>query len=216
MLSNLFSKLGLLSVVCSLLLSTSVQAAEPWQEASHIIDTKTKSIISLVRNKDFSTAEQVNALLADIDNQLSPVIDFPHIARQVMGKYYRKANAKQRSTFAEVFKTTLLKTYTKALVEFKINSYEIMPPRRKSPDANKQIVSVNVYTIDNTKYTLVYYMLKKKGEWKLVNAVLDGSVNIRLNFKSQFAEMVQQNQGDIGKVIAIWQDKMDSASGNYK
>jgi phospholipid transport system substrate-binding protein len=68
---------------------------------------------------------------------------------------------------------------------------------------------MNVFSADGTKYSLIYYMKKEDQGWKLVNAILDGSVNIRLSFKNQFADMVQKNRGDLGKVISSWKEKVD-------
>eukprot|EP00656_Telonema_subtile_P024134 TRINITY_DN26017_c0_g1_i1.p1 TRINITY_DN26017_c0_g1~~TRINITY_DN26017_c0_g1_i1.p1 ORF type:complete len:100 (+),score=9.98 TRINITY_DN26017_c0_g1_i1:112-411(+) len=87
--------------------------------------------------------------------------------------------------------------------------YEMVPPRKDSPDDSKQIVTVDVFSADGTKYTLVYYMKKEAGEWKLVNAILDGSINIRLSFKNQFADLMERNKGDVGLVISTWKDKVD-------
>jgi phospholipid transport system substrate-binding protein len=52
-------------------------------------------------------------------------------------------------------------------------------------------------------------MKKEAGEWKLVNAILDGSINIRLSFKNQFADLMERNKGDVGLVISTWKDKVD-------
>ncbi|WP_286237308.1 MlaC/ttg2D family ABC transporter substrate-binding protein [Neptuniibacter halophilus] len=180
-----------------------------WNEASAVIEGATRDVIQLMEDKTLLEESAEDLLIAEVDKVLSPVVDFSYIAKGVMGKYYRKANDAERERFAEVFKTTLLKTYAKALVGFKIEKYALVPPRGESPHEDKQIVSVDVFAADGSKYTLIYYMRKQEQSWMLVNAVLDGSINIRLSFKNQFAEMMQEHRGDVSKVIASWKDKVD-------
>ena len=199
-----------LTVAFVVLLSMSVQAEnDTYTEAGGVLQTATHSILKLLEREELVQEGQEDQLVAEIDTVLSPVVDFDYISKQVMGKYYRRASKEQRAEFSGIFKTTLLKTYAKALVGFKIDKYEMVPPRKDSPDDSKQIVTVDVFSADGTKYTLVYYMKKEAGEWKLVNAILDGSINIRLSFKNQFADLMERNKGDVGLVISTWKDKVD-------
>ena len=151
--------------------------------------------------------------MAEVEKLLDPVVDFPYIAKRVMGKYYRRANTEQREEFTKVFKNTLIRTYAKALVGFEITSYDLLPEGRPSPKPDKQVVSVQVTSGNGSAYKLDYYMLQQQSGWKLVNVFLDG-INLRLNFKNQFASLVQQNRGDVAKVIADWKSKVDTDVSN--
>lgn len=186
----------------------SLNASANWEEAGAVIETSTQEMLQILDKEELLQEGNEDALIAEIDTALSPVVDFDYISKVVMGKYYRRANKEQRAAFSDVFKTTLLKTYAKALVGFQIEKFEVVPPKKKSPDARKQIVSVDVFAADGTKYSLVYYMKKNEDGWRLVNALLDG-INLRLTFKNQFADMVQKNRGDVGAVIASWKEKVD-------
>jgi phospholipid transport system substrate-binding protein len=191
-----------------LMFTFSLNAQAKWEEASAVIEASTQEMLKILEQEELLLEEQQDDLLAEIDTALSPVVDFDYISKVVMGKYYRRASSDERAAFSDVFKTTLLKTYAKALVGFKIEKFEIVPPKKQSPSAKKQIVTVNVYAADGTKYALVYYMRKGDEGWRLVNALLDG-INLRLTFKNQFADMVQKNRGDVGAVIANWKEKVD-------
>lgn len=192
-----------------ILVTATPLANATWEEAGGVIEGATHNVIELLDNEELLLDEQEDRLISEIDTILSPVVDFDYIAKGVMGKYYRRASGEQRERFSDVFKTTLLKTYAKALLSFKIDRYELVPPRKKSPHVNKQIVTVNVFAEDGSKYALVYYMKKGDEGWRLVNAILDGSINIRLSFKNQFADLAQKSGGDLDKVITTWKDKVD-------
>jgi len=189
-----------------LLLAQPVHAS--WEEASEIVDASTGEMLALLKNDAYRADAEFDALVGKIDGILEPVVDFPYISKLVMGKYYRKANDQQRNQFVGIFRTTLLKTYAKAVVGFDVKGYEILPPKKRSPKKDKQIVTVEVTSGAGTKYSLVYYMRKKGGEWRLVNVVLDG-VNLRLTFKNQFADLAQKSRGDVGNAISRWQQQVD-------
>ncbi|WP_415885436.1 phospholipid-binding protein MlaC [Neptuniibacter sp. QD37_6] len=215
MIQQVFKRLGHLAAIVAFALSFSVTAVQAsWEEAGKVIEGATSDVLQLLENEELLKEEQKDQLISEIDTILSPVVDFDYIAKGVMGKYYRRASKEQRMQFSDVFKTTLLKTYAKALVGFKIERYEMVLPRKKSPDEKKQIVTVNVFAADGTKFALIYYMKKSADEWKLVNAVLDGSVNIKLSFKNQFADLMQRNRNNVDKVITSWKDKVDPDKGN--
>jgi len=212
----LFDFLGRFKHLCLVfalaVLSVNVNA-ETWDEAGGVIEGATQGVLALLEKDELVQEGAEDQLISEIDTVLSPVVDFDYIAKRVMGKYYRKASKEQRVQFSAVFKTTLLKTYAKALVGFKIENYAMVPPRKKSPDEKKQVITVDVFAADGTKFSLVYYMKKSDDGWKLVNAILDGSINIRLSFKNQFADLMQRSNGDVAKVISTWKEKVDPGKG---
>lgn len=197
---NMLQRLAI-ALVCVIGLTpfTAVQAS--WFEAQAAVDQASSQLMGIL---DDPAYQKIDPLMVEIESILDPVVDFPYISKRVMGKYYRKASAEQQQTFSRAFKNTLIRTYAKSLSGFGIVRYEMAPQGKPSPKPNKQIVSVYVYSANGTKYTLVYYMLKQDDSWKLVNVLVDG-INLRLNFKNQFADMVSRTKGNVGQVITDWE-----------
>lgn len=214
MIKQLFNRVT--GFVSALMLVVAMPVQASWEEASQVVDDATGKMFALLEDPNYKAEAQFDTLLSEIDVLLDPVVDFPYISKLVMGKYYRKASTDERTQFSGVFRTTLLKTYAKAIVGFDIKGYAIVPAKRKSPKPDKQIVTVEVTSGAGTKYLLVYYMRKKQGEWRLVNVMLDG-VNLRLTFKNQFADLAQKSKGNVGKTVALWKEHVDpdaSTAGN--
>ncbi|MCO4756554.1 MAG: ABC transporter substrate-binding protein [Oceanospirillaceae bacterium] len=210
MFKQLVSKVAVLFT--AFMLTMSLPAMASWEEASQVVENATGKMLSLMEDSSYREEAQFSTLVSEIDTLLDPVVDFPYISKLVMGKYYRKASADDRTEFAGVFRTTLLKTYAKAIVGFDIKGYEVVPARKKSPKPDKQIVTVEVTSGAGTKFTLVYYMRKKAGEWRLVNVNLDG-VNLRLTFKNQFADLAQKSRGNVSRTVAMWKEQIDPDKG---
>ncbi|PSL14602.1 phospholipid transport system substrate-binding protein [Marinobacterium halophilum] len=177
-----------------------------WQEASEVVDTATRDMLALMERDELTREENTEQLMQEIETIISPVVDFPYIAKRVMGKYHRRASPEEQARFADVFKTTLLRTYAKSVAGFELQQYQIQKPNGTSPEPDKQVVNVDLSAANGEVYTLVYYMLKQDGRWTLVNVLVDG-INLRITFRNQFADLYQQNR-TIGKTIEAWAVKM--------
>ncbi|WP_232846415.1 phospholipid-binding protein MlaC [Amphritea pacifica] len=185
------------------LVFTSVTAQASWDEARNAVEQASAEMMKVLENETLKAPEQSEQLISEIESILNPVVDFDYVSKRVMGKFYNRVDEKQQQLFATVFKDTMVRTYAKSLTGFDIVRYEVAPEGQPSPEADKQVVSVNVFSTKGDQYTLVYYMLKEDSGWKLVNVLVDG-INLRLNFKNQFSDMVSRTNGDVVKVIADW------------
>jgi len=183
-------------------------AKSAWDEASAVIDSATRDMLALMENDALTGEENIEAMMREIETIIAPVVDFPYIARQVMGKYYRRASDEEQKRFADVFKTTLLRTYAKSVSGFELRGYQILPPSSESPEPDKQVVSVRVDASNGQSYTLVYYMRRQQGRWTLVNVMVDG-INLRITFRNQFADLYERN-GSISATIEAWADQMQN------
>lgn len=187
----------------------SVPASATWQEASQEVEHTIQDMLAIIENYRGHDQVDMDSLAADIEKVVDRDVDFEYISKWVMGKYYRRAKPAEREKFASVFKQTLIKTYTKTLLGFNIDQHKLVDPTAKSPDDSKQIVSVDVSSKDGEVYTLVNYMVKREEGWKLVNIIING-INLRITFQNQFADMMQRNKYEVGKVVDSWEAQIDT------
>lgn len=192
------------------LLAPTVQADPYWDEASQVVEKVTADMVALLEDGvNVNDDDSLEASMATIEETVGPVIDFSYIAQRVMGKYYRRASDEERARFADVFRHTMVRTYTKAIAGFEIKRVEVVAPTAASPEPDKQVVTLDVYSGNGNKYTLINYMLERDGQWQLVNVVVDG-VNLRLTFTTQFSDLAERNNGNISQVIDSWQRQVEA------
>jgi len=161
------------------------------------------NIILILQTKNVLFEEDSDLFVKEISNAFSPIVDFKRIARNVMGKHYKTSTASQRERFSEAFRTSLLNTYSKTLIEFKDEKIIVLPPKNQSKSANKVKVYIEIVT-SSKKYPGVYSMyLDKNNEWKIINIVVNG-INLGLTFRSQFYSLMEKNNNDISTVIDKW------------
>ncbi len=197
------------ALMLSLLLST-LPAQASWDAASGVVEKVTQDMVTLLEEGvDINDDASLSAAMGRVEQRLEGVVDFDYISQRVMGKFYRRANDAERAHFAAVFKHTMVKTYTKALAGFEIARVEVAAQGPESPEPDKQVVTLDVYSGNGTKYSLVNYMLERDGSWQLVNVILDG-INLRLTFGNQFADLAERNNGNIQQVIDSWESQVDN------
>ncbi|WP_151702971.1 MlaC/ttg2D family ABC transporter substrate-binding protein [Nitrincola alkalilacustris] len=182
---------------------------EDWKEASAVIEQATERMLAMMKDETLLQEANRDQLLGEVENIVEEVIDFEHFARRVMGRYVRTATDEEIQRFADTIKSTLMRTYSLAMVGFEVRSYSISPPRAPSPEPGMQVVNVTVTSGDGQSFELLYYMLKQESGWKLVNVMVDG-INLRITFRNQFADMYQRSRS-IGAVIDSWEERIAGA-----
>src|SRR5690554_1962641 len=202
---------GLLALLLVVVIKPAA-AEGSWNEARAVVDEATRDMLALMDNDALTGEENIEQLMREIETIISPVVDFPYIARQVMGKYFRRASDEERDRFADVFKTTLLRTYAKSISGFELRNYNIQVPGSESPEPDKQVVSVNMKAANGQTYTLVYYMLRQNGRWTLVNVMVDG-INLRITFRNQFSDLYERNRS-MSATIEAWAEQMQDVNLN--
>ena len=193
---------------CVLLLSLVTQSAYaqlgPREQVVNVVELLKTEIVA---NRDVLSKDKA-ALRQKADEILSPLINFDNFAKNVMGKYYRRASKEQRLEFSTVTKQTLLNSYATALLEFDEEKVKILPlaPSKKK---NKARVNMEFVTDAGSLVDIVFLMkLSKQNEWLLDNVIISG-INFGLTFRKQFASMVQKNKNNIDLAIASWAKSLE-------
>lgn len=145
----------------------------------------------------------------EVEGALEPHIDFESFAKGVMAKHYRKATPEQKALFKEQFKTALIRTYAKALVEFDNQKVEVLEPDTPQKRPDRASILLEVHAKSGTTYPVHYQLGLQDGSWLLRNVIING-INMGLQFRSQFNGYMQKHRGDVDKVIENWTVDVES------
>ena len=160
---------------------------------------------TLVANRKIYSSEpdRVHAL---VDAALVAAVDYDGIAKSVMASSYKSATAAQRKRFAEVFHISLVKTYTRAMLQFVDYRIGLLPGSAQERRPGKSTVKMQAVGQDGQTYPMEYSVVRMPaGDWRVRNVIVNG-INLGLTYRNQFAEALRSpaNKGDIDKVIAGW------------
>lgn len=207
---SLFQIPGLAILAVLVSLSFGAQAtADPKPSDSDpavVVETLTTQLLDMARSGQDKLKKDPESFYADIENVLEPMVSFQFIARNVMGDtYWKQASKAQREQFVTVFKRSLVETYVKGMSQNMDYSIEVLKDQSKVLK-NKASIVQKISGPDSTNHVIYTLGQGKTGQWKVLNLVLDG-INLGKTFRSQFAQGMKENNGDIQAAISHWASK---------
>jgi phospholipid transport system substrate-binding protein len=142
--------------------------------------------------KDFAKVAQF------VNETILPHTDFNKISALVLGKLWKTATPDERERFKQEFQTLLVRTYSRAFVEFKDWSIRYLPLEMEN-GATKVIVKTEVLQPGLQPVAVNYRMLLNQGEWKAYDIMIEG-VSLVTNYRTTFTNEVQA-KGSLNAVI---------------
>ena len=190
-----YTLFGFFSVLIALISVTQVIAADllPPQQA---IETASAKLQQKMQDKSFiKDFAKVNQFVNDA---ILPSTDFDKISALVLGKLWKTATPEERERFKHEFQTLLVRTYSRAFIEFKDWSIRYLPIELEA-GATKVIVKTEVIQPSLQPVAVDYRMLLSDGQWKAYDIMIEG-VSLVTNYRTTFTTEVQAI-GSLGAVI---------------
>lgn len=168
-----------------------------------LVESMTSDLLTQLGDYREGVEENPEPFFQFLETRLDSVIDFPWIARNVMGPYRKRASNEQLERFSQVFRRGLVETYGRGLLTYSDEKIEVLPPAE--PIDGKRRVRVKQEIHGETQvYPVSYTMgLNRNNEWKITNVIING-INIGKTFRNQFVQSAQKHGGDLDKVIDGW------------
>lgn len=187
----------------------SVSAMAVPTAADVVKQTTDELLADLKANKELYKQDP-SSFYAALDRILGPVVDLEGISKGVMTvKYSRSASPEQMQRFEQSFKTSLMRFYGNALLEYDNQEIRVLPVGGKQPPG-REAVNMEVKDSKGTIYPLSYTMVDLDGNWRMRNVIING-INIGKLFRDQFAESMRINGNDLNKVIDTWAETVSKA-----
>jgi phospholipid transport system substrate-binding protein len=180
-------------------------AVKPPQDV--IQDTSARMLDALRQNRD-ALRQDSSQIYALVDQIVLPNFDFEMMSRWVLGRSWQQATPEQRRRFADEFRTLLVRTYAKALLEYSDNEIRVLPSANPA-DSNEATVKTEAQVRTGSPIPINYSMHLNNEGWKVYDVTVDG-VSLVTNYRSTFASQIRSNGLDT--VIADLQKRNAQAS----
>lgn len=187
-----------------LLLGGAARADAPGPAA--VIQNASDALIKVIADGKTYFDKDPDRFYAQIRQVLDPTVDFAKFAQGVMAVYYKRATPAQRQRFEETFRTGLVRTYGKALLDFGDEKIEVVPSDRPRTQPDRDVVKMEIHSKDGKVYPVLYSMrLCDDGQWRMYNIVING-INMGITYRNQFATAMKapENHGSLDDVIDEW------------
>jgi phospholipid transport system substrate-binding protein len=200
-MKRLFAVLaGLLSVTLAIAQDTAPDA---------LVRSVSTDVLDIVRkDKDIQSGNLRKAVeLAEA--KVLPHFDFVHMTRLAVGKDWRKATPEQQKSLVDEFRTLLVRTYSKAFVEYRNQAIDFKPFKMQPGETDVLVRSV-VNSTSSNPVQIDYNLEKTEQGWKVYDIAV-GGVSLVTNYRSSFAQEV--SAGGIDGLIASLRAKNKSGDG---
>lgn len=191
----------LFGIVVGLVLATSVHAQEVAPDA--LIKSITEEVLDIVRkDKDIQSGNTKKAIDL-VETKVLPYFNFTHMTQLALARDWRQAAPAQQKTLTDEFRLLLVRTYSKALTEYKNQSVDYRPLKMRPSDTDVK-VRTEVKQPGGKPIQLDYYLEKQDKGWKVYDIEV-GGISLILNYRDTFAAEI--GKGGIDGLIKSLQAK---------
>jgi len=162
------------------------------QDPAEVVRETSTQVINRLRADKNRLKADPGKLYELVNNLVAPHFDFVSMSRWVLGKNtWNSATEQQRQAFIEQFKTLLVRTYAKALLQYTDEEIKYYPAEG-NPGSSLVIVKTEVQQPGGTgNIAIRYRMHEQDGEWKVVDVVVDAT-SLIITFRGEYSSLVQK------------------------
>lgn len=145
-----------------------------------------------------------------VEKRVVPRFDFTSMTRGALGRDWRLASPEQQAELAAQFQTLLVRTYSRALLEFRGQKIEYRPLRAGAD--TEVTVRSTVRRPGAEPLTIDYDMADGAAGWRVYDVKLAG-VSLVLAYRDSFAALVRA-EGIDGLIRALREKNAPAAGGS--
>ncbi len=193
-----------IGALAALMLNTG--AAAQTLAPDQLIKNVTNEVLDIVRkDKDIQSGSHKKAIDL-VEAKVLPHFNFTHMTQLAMARDWKQATPAQQKTLTEEFRTLLVRTYSKALTEYKNQVIEMRPFKMQPADTDVK-VRTQIAQSGTKPIGLDYYLEKLPEGWKVYDIEVSG-ISLVTNYRGSFSSEV--GQGGIDGLIKTLQAKNKS------
>ena len=196
-----------------LLLCMLVSGQMAWavtQTAEEVVKSTATQVIDRLKADREELKVKPEMIYGLVDELIIQHFDFRSMSKWVLGQNWKKASAAQQDSFVDQFRTLLVRTYAKALLEYSDNKITYYP-MQSAPESNLVVVKTDVTQTGSTKIPINYSLHLQDDEWKVVDVAIDG-ISLVSTYRGSFANEIRTNGLD--SLIQQLVDKNDKIAIN--
>jgi len=190
--------------LAALLLSliTSVSVASDEHPAQTLIVESITAMLEVLETEGDRLKSEPEYLQAKVDELIVPNLDFNTMTKLAVGKFWRKADAAQKTELVAEFKTLLLNTYTSALTQYSGESIAFEPFRPESREDRAVVRST--FSPSGGSDVPVTYKLREKNGWTIYDIEVN-DISLVTSYRSAFANEI--DKGGIAGLLTALKDR---------
>ncbi len=180
-------------------LGAAAQALSP----DALVKSVTNDVLDIVRKDKDIQAGNTRKAVELAEAKVLPHFDFAHMTRLAVGKAWRQASPAQQQALTDEFRTLLVRTYSKALTEYRNQTIDFKPVKMQAADTDV-VVRTLVQQPGGKPVEIDYSLDKTDQGWKVYDISV-AAVSLVTNYRGSFAQEI--SAGGIDGLIGTLRTK---------
>ena len=181
---------SLFAFFSGLVIAVTAMAQEVAPDA--LIKSVTNEVLEIVRkDKDIQSGNTKKAIDL-VEVKVLPHFNFTRMTQLALARDWRQANAAQQKVLTDEFRLLLVRTYSKALTEYKNQTIDFKPFAAKAGETDVRVRTEIKQSGAGKNIELDYFLEKSAAGWKVYDIEV-GGISLVTNYRDSFAAEVRNN-----------------------
>jgi phospholipid transport system substrate-binding protein len=182
-------------------------SATPSPEAGTFITTLADRAIAGLSDKTASRPDRESRFRA----LLTDGFDVPHIARFVLGRYWRVASEAERAEYLQLFEDFIVHSYSQRFGEYAGENLRVMHARA-TPD-NEALVLTDLLRPSGPPVKVEWRLRRDGATFKITDVIVEG-VSMSITQRDDFSATIQRSGGRVDALLGLLRDKLKTQIAN--
>lgn len=156
-----------------------------------LVKNVTNEVLDLIRQDKDIRSGNTQKTLDLVEAKVLPHFNFVHMTQLALGRDGRQASPEQINVLVNEFRNLLVRTYSKALTEYRDQKISFKPFSMDAADTDVKVRS-EIKQSGGTPISLDYYLEKIPAGWKVYDMEV-GGVSLVTNYRTAFSQEIRAN-----------------------
>lgn len=155
-----------------------------------LIRSVSDEVLEIIRQDKDIRSGNTQKTLNLVETKILPHFNFVRMTRLALGREGRAATPEQLTTLSNEFRNLLVRTYSKALTEYR-DQQIVYRPFSMKPDDTEVRVRTEIRQSGGKPIPMDYHLEKTPNGWKVFDIEVAGA-SLVISYRSSFAQEIQQ------------------------
>jgi phospholipid transport system substrate-binding protein len=157
-----------------------------------LVKTVTNEVLDIVRKDKEIQSGNTKKAIDLVEAKVLPNFNFTHMTQLALARDWRQASAAQQKVLTDEFHVLLVRTYAKALTEYKNQTIDFKPFSLKAGETDVRVRTEIKQSGAGKNIELDYFLEKSGATWKVYDIEV-GGISIVTNYRDSFTSEVRNN-----------------------
>jgi phospholipid transport system substrate-binding protein len=157
--------------------------------------------LAVLQDQELKKPARTDERVARLKKIADSCFDYGEMAKRSLGGQWNKLGEKDRQEFVDLFTEFLTATYVEKIHTYSDEEVKFLNERIEGDYAEVKSIMVG----KKTEVPLDYRLMKKDGDWKAYDVVVDG-ISLVQNYRGQFTKILRSSSYE--HLVQILRDKI--------